>query len=381
MTKPISLIEMLRTECELRHFSPITSKVYAAWLRRYYHFHHQRPPRSLNGDHVREFLVHLAKRNVSGSSQNQALNALVFVYNQVLKMPFGSLGEFARAKRPKRIPVVLSVAEVQNLMFQLNGVQLLMAQLLYGSGLRLMECLTLRVKDLDFANQRIMVVHAKGLKDRQTLLPASLCTRLQAHLQKRWETYQSDLHKDIGLAPLPGQLRLKYPLAEREFGWQFVFASAAIRNRYRWYCGDTSLQRTIRDAARKAGILKPVGCHTLRHSFATHLLQSGVDVRVVQSLLGHNNLKTTMVYTHAENCVRIPSPIDRLLVAPNSLAQPPGLLMPNVHAQGVNGWIPPEPSRSNTPYLHAAVQAAQFGSNNSIHHTLQESTSKAKFQI
>ena len=296
------------------------------------------PPRTLNGDHVRQFLIHLAERNSSGSSQNQALNALVFVYNHVLKMPFGSLGEFARAKRPKRVPVVLSVTEVQALLTQMDWVHQLMAQLLYGSGLRLMECVQLRVKDLDFANQRVMVVQAKGLKDRQTLLPASLRLPLQAHLQTRWHSYQTGLRKGVGLAPLPGQLRLKYPLAEREFGWQFVFASAVIRDRYRWHCGETALQRAVSVTARQAGILKPVGCHTLRHSFATHLLQSGVDIRVVQSLLGHSNLKTTMVYTHAENCVRIPSPLDRVLSGPVTPTFPAAAAPPPLEGHWVNGW-------------------------------------------
>jgi integrase len=159
----------------------------------------------------------------------------------------------------------------------MDGVHQLMAQLLYGSGLRLMECVQLRVKDLDFANQRILVVQAKGLKNRQTLLPASLRPRLQAHLQNRWQRYQAGLRRGVGLAPLLGQLRLKYPLAEREFGWQFVFASSVIRDRYRWHCGETALQRAIKVAAHQAGIPKPVGCHALRHSFATQGLSIQIE--------------------------------------------------------------------------------------------------------
>jgi integron integrase len=311
-TPAVSLITLLAQECQLRRFSRQTFQAYAHWLRRYYQFHGKRPPRELDASHIRQFLVHLAQQNLSASSQNQALNALVFVYKRLLKVQLGQIGEFPRAKRNKKVPVVLSPAEVHELLRHLVGTYRLMAQILYGTGLRLSECLQLRVKDIDFGNKQIVVRSGKGDKDRFTVLPDSLIRPLQSFLHMRLGLHQLDMQAGVGLAPLPDRLRTKYPRAEREFRWQFVFASKAIRRGYRWYCGDRGLQMAISQAAKAAGLQKLVGPHTLRHSFATHCLSAGVDIRTVQTLLGHNNVKTTMIYTHLAQKPTIQSPVDRL---------------------------------------------------------------------
>ena len=279
-----SLITLLAQECQLRRFSRQTFQAYAHWLRRY--FHGKRPPRELDATHIRQFLVHLAQQNLSASSQNQALNALVFVYKRLLKIQLGDIGEFPRAKRNKKVPVVLSPVEVHQLLSHLTGTYRLMAQLLYGTGLRLNECLQLRVKDVDFGNKQIVVRSGKGDKDRFTVVPDSLVRPLQSFLHMRLGLHQLDMQAGVGLAPLPNQLRIKYPRAEREFRWQFIFASKIIRRGYRWYCGDRGLQVAVSRAAKIAGIQKLVGPHTFRHSFATHCLSSGVDIRTVSNPSG-----------------------------------------------------------------------------------------------
>jgi integrase len=230
----------------------------------------------MGASEVRELLTYLARSNYAATSQKQALNALVFVYTKVLRIELGDIGEFKRARRSNYIPVVCSVQEVQRLLDHLEGKFQLMASLLYGSGLRLNECCQLRVQDLDFDNKRIIVRRGKGGKDRRTLLPQSVVDPLVTHLQLRQAQFRSDLERNVGLAPLPDRLIHKYPNAERDFRWQFVFASAVIRGKHRWYCGGNHLQATVKKASNLAGIHKRVGCHTLRHSFATHMLQSGV---------------------------------------------------------------------------------------------------------
>jgi integrase len=225
----ISLTALLRQECQLRHFSRQTFDAYAHWLRRYYLFHGRRPPRELGPVHIREFLTALAKQNLSASSQNQALNALVFVYQRLLKVQLGDIGEFLRAKRSRKVPVVLSTEEVHTLLSHLHGTFRLMAQLIYGTGIRLNECLQLRVKDVDFGNRQLVIHSGKGNKDRLTVLPQSLVQPLQSFLHMRLVRHQLDMFEGIGLAPLPDRLRKKYPRAEREFRWQFVFASRVIR--------------------------------------------------------------------------------------------------------------------------------------------------------
>lgn len=308
-----SLIDKLRDECQLRHYSTTTFERYAHWIRRYYQFHGKTAPRKMGAVEVNQFLTHLAQQGHSASSQNQALNALVFVYGKILNQPLEEIGQFQRAKRPINVPTVLSIDEVTRLLQHVPGTFQLMAGLLYGGGLRLNECLTLRVQDIDFGHKRIVVRRGKGQKDRRTLLPESSVDPLISHLQLRQAQHRVDMERNTGLAPLPDRLRFKYRNGERDFRWQFVFASRVVRGGYRWHCGDRHLQEAVKQAARAAGIFKRVGCHTLRHSFATHLLQSGVDIREVQELMGHNSVRTTMVYLHVKVRRHIQSPLDRVL--------------------------------------------------------------------
>ena len=277
-----SLITRIEEECKLRHYSPRTAAAYSHWTRQYYRFHGRRPPRELGAEHIQSFLTHLAVRKFSASSQNQALNALFFVYDKVLRLPLGDFSQFVRAPRPRRLPVVLSVEEVQRLLAQMQGLHKLMAQLIYGTGLRLHECLTLRVQDLDFAHGRVVVRQGKGGKDRLTILPDCLREPLQAHLQWRLVVHQRDLALGAGHVFLPGRLSVKYPNASREFLWQYVFASAVVQQGYRWHCGDTALQRAIKLAGTQARIHKRVGCHTLRQ-YAALLIMPSWTVRSCES--------------------------------------------------------------------------------------------------
>jgi integron integrase len=267
------------------------------------------------------FLEYLAlRRKVAASTQNLALNALVFLFNQVLKKPLGDMGEFARAKRPRRLPVVLTRQEVESVLNCLNGIYQLMAGLLYGSGLRLMECLRLRVQDVDFGYRQIVVRNAKGGKDRIVPLPQRFSDPLKAHLEQRKTLHQDDLAKGFGEVYLPDALSRKYPNAIREWGWQYVFPSAKLSvdprsgQTRRHHAHESGLQKAIKKAARQADISKRVSCHCLRHSFATHLLEAGYDIRTVQELLGHADVATTMIYTHVLNTpgVSVRSPADLL---------------------------------------------------------------------
>jgi integron integrase len=261
---------------------------------------------------VREFLIDLAeKRNVSASTQNQALNALVFLYREVLELPLGKLESLVRAKRPKNVPVVLTKAEVHAVLNRMEGVPWLVAVLLYGSGLRLLECLTLRVKDLDFERMEIRVRRGKGRRDRVTMLPASAKERLMAHLEKVRRVHERDLREGAGRTSLPEALVRKYPNADREWGWQFVFPAsskyfdreAGVKRRH--HLDESVIQKAIRRAVQAAGIAKHGTAHTLRHSFATQLLESGYDIRTVQELLGHSDVRTTQIYTHVLNRGRL----------------------------------------------------------------------------
>lgn len=307
-----SLIQALHDECRLRHFSPKTFSAYANWTRKFYQFHNRTAPRFLGPEHVRLFLTHLAHQDYSAVSQNQALDALVFVYSHVLKMPLGEIGKFPRAHRPNYIPTVLSVSEVKRLLGQLKGKFKLMASLCYGACLRVGECVQLRVQDIDFDHRRIIVRRRKGSKDRRTILPRPVYEPLTEHLRTWQILHEFDLAKNCGKVLLPDRLRIKYPHAVTDFRWQYVFPSAVIRDRHRWHCGDSQLQQAVEAAAIAAKLYKRVGCHTLRHSFATHLLQSGTDIRVVQDLLGHNCVKTTMIYLHVRTERHIDSPMDAL---------------------------------------------------------------------
>jgi integron integrase len=257
---------------------------------------------------VTSFLSHLAAdRHVSASTQNQALCALLFLHEKVLGCALGELAGLARARRPRRLPVVLSRDEAAAVLRELRGPARLVASLLYGSGLRLLECLQLRVKDVDFARGEINVRQGKGRKDRVTMLPAAVRQALAAHLDLVRRQHQQDLAKDLGRVPLPDALVRKYPNADREWAWQWVFpASSHYVDRqtgvaHRHHLHETVVQRAVRDAVRKGGLTKRASCHTFRHCFATHLLESGYDIRTVQELLGHQDVSTTMIYTHVLN--------------------------------------------------------------------------------
>jgi len=290
-----------------------------AWIRRYILFHNKRHPNEMGSKEIETFLTHLAiKENVAASTQNQALSALLFLYRYVLQKDLDGPIDALRAQKPKRLPTVLTKEEVRKVISHLPGTPRLMASLLYGSGLRLMECLRLRVKDLDFAQRQIIVRDGKGQQDRVTMLPESLIAPLQEHLQRVKRLHEEDLDKGYGAVYLPDALERKYPNASREWAWQYVFPSDRLSEDprtgivRRHHLDESNLQKAVKEAARLAGIAKLVGPHTFRHSFATHLLQNGYDIRTVQELLGHKDVKTTMIYTHVlqRGGLAVRSPLD-----------------------------------------------------------------------
>jgi integron integrase len=317
---PPKLLDQLRDAIRLKHYSIRTETAYVDWVKRFILFHHKRHPKDMGPAEITAFLTHLAVNdNVAASTQNQALNALIFLYRHVLQQDLDGPLNLVRAKKPERLPVVLTRDEAQAVIRHLSGEHQLMAKLLYGSGLRLMECVRLRVKDLDFERREIVVREGKGMKDRVTMLPAQLREPLQAQLARAKQLHQSDLEKGFGAVYLPFALERKYPNANREWGWQYVFPSdrlspdpRALGVIRRHHVDESGLQKAVRQAARQAHLTKPVGPHTFRHSFATHLLESGYDIRTVQELLGHKDVKTTMVYTHVLNRggLAVKSPLD-----------------------------------------------------------------------
>ena len=309
----------MRAVLRTKHYSLRTEDAYTQWAKRFILFHGKRHPREMGAAQVREFLEHLAlERSVSASTQAQALNALVFLYGQVLETPLGKLGDWARAKRPLRVPVVLSREEVESVLQQVNGTHGLMLRLIYGSGMRLMECVRLRVKDVDFGNNYLVVRDGKGSKDRRTVLPERLIPALKSQLERVREIHGVDLAMDGGEVWLPEALSVKYPGAARQFAWQYVFPSQNFSvdprsgKRRRHHVHENSVQKALLGAVRAVRLEKKVGVHTLRHSFATHLLALGYDIRTVQELLGHKDVSTTMIYTHVLNKpgVSIKSPYD-----------------------------------------------------------------------
>ena len=315
------LIDRFRAAIRARHYSRRTEKSYWMWIRWFIFFHGKRHPAEMGGPEVTAFLSFLAtERNVAAATQNQALSALLFLYKRVLEQELPWLESVVRAKRPVRLPTVLTEGEVKRLLSRLHGVRGLIASLLYGAGLRQHECLMLRVKDINFAYRHLVIRDAKGGKDRAAPLPEALVQRLQEHLGKVRELHQRDLAQGYGEVWLPHALGRKYPRAGREWGWQFAFPSAnfskdpdsGVIRRHHLY--PDTVHRAIKRAAHEAGIEKPVSSHTLRHSFATHLLQSGQDIRTVQELLGHSDVSTTMIYTHVMNrgARGVKSPLDRL---------------------------------------------------------------------
>jgi integron integrase len=321
--RPPRLLDQARQVLRVRHYSRCTEGCYLRWITRFILFHNKRHPRDLGAAEVEQFLTHLAVAGrVSASTQNQALNALVFLYKQVLDIDLGRF-DAVRARRPKRLPVVLAaeeVAAVLPLVIGADGAFRLMARLLYGCGLRLLECCRLRVKDVDLARGQIVVRAGKGNKDRVVMLPRSVRADLTRQLEWRRQLHERDLARGVARVELPDALERKYPRAARAYGWQFVFASrqlsecARTGRQGRHHVYPASLQRAVAEAGQAAGLRHPIHCHTFRHSFATHLVERGVDVRSVQQLLGHESLETTMVYTHVarQGVSSVPSPLDVL---------------------------------------------------------------------
>ena len=308
LPKPKKLLDQVRDVLRTKHYAYRTEQSYVDWIRRFILFHNKRHPQEMREAEVEAFLTHLAvERHVSASTQNQALSAILFLYRHVLKSPLAESIESVRAKRSTYLPTVLTVEEVRLLLQHLEGLPQLMAKLLYGSGLRIIEGLRLRVKDLDFGQSQIIVRDTKGDRDRVTMLPQSIQELLQAHLLQVKQLHGDDLNQGYGEVYLPYALDRKYPKAGREWIWQYVFPakqrsvdprSGIVR---RHHLEEGYLQRSLKKAAQNAGVAKKVSCHTLRHSFATHLLQNGYDIRTVQELLGHKDVKTTMIYTHVLN--------------------------------------------------------------------------------
>ena len=317
-TKTPKLLDRMRQVMRVKHYSLRTEKSYVYWVRRYIFFHNKRHPQEMGEKEVQSFLTNQAvDKRVSSSTQNQALNAAVFLYKHVLKKELGVIDE-VRARRPKRLPVVLTREETQGVLSLLSGINHLIVSLLYGSGLRLMECLRLRVKDIDFAVKHIIVRDGKGFKDRVTILPESIIPELKEHLVRIKALHEDFLRRGYGDVELPYALIRKYPNAGREWAWQYVFPARNISTdprtgaRRRHHIHESVLQRAVKRAVRLSGIAKPVGCHTCRHCFATHLLESGTDIRTVQELLGHKDVKTTMIYTHVmqKPGINVQSPLD-----------------------------------------------------------------------
>jgi integron integrase len=304
----VRLLDQVRRTIRVRHYSRDTEKTYLHWIERFVRFHAGdgtwRHPQDLGAADVEAFLTDLAVRHkVAASTQNQALNAIIFLYRHVLAQELGNI-DAVRAKRPRRMPVVLSRAEVVALFEQMHGPSRLMAQLMYGSGLRVSECCRLRVKDVDLDRMQITVRQGKGDKDRIVMLPQAICSALAEHLAWRTKLHARDLQRGSGWVELPGAFARKEPRAATSLAWQFLFPSRRVCRRSgdgqytRYHTHPSAIQRAVKEAAAAAGIAKRVTCHTLRHSFATHLLEAGYDVRTVQKLLGHRKLETTMIYTH-----------------------------------------------------------------------------------
>lgn len=313
------LLDRVRDVMRRKHYSIRTEQSYIDWIRRFILFHGKRHPLEMREEEVTAFLTHLARDGgVAASTQNQALSALLFLYKEVLRQDLGWLDDVERAKKPARLPVVLTRKEVRRIFRHLHGTPRLMAGLLYGSGLRLMECVRLRVKGVDFGYARVTVRDAKGGKDRITMLPLNLANGLQRHLQKIRAQHEQDLVEGFGAVWLPDALAKKYPNAVREWSWQYIFPSSRLSvdprsgNRQRHHIAEGVLQGAVKKAVRAAGLTKPATCHTLRHSFATHLLENGYDIRTVQELLGHKDVSTTMIYTHVLNKpgLGVKSPLD-----------------------------------------------------------------------
>lgn len=322
------LLDKLRAALRVRHYSIRTEESYVNWARRFILFHNKRHPKNMGGPEIAAFLSHLAEEGeVAISTQNQALSALLFLYRWVLRIDLAEADEFVRAKRTRRLPVVLSREEAHLLLSRLDGVAHLVATLLYGSGLRLMECLRLRVRDIDFERRHILIREGKGRKDRPALLPRSAEQPLRDHLHNVSGLHQRDLSEREGLVRLPYAIGRKFPGAASQWRWQWIFPATRRAHDprtgrvHRHHLHPTSIQRAVTEAGRRAGLVKRVTCHTLRHSFATHLLEGGTDIRTVQELLGHRSVQTTMIYTHVLGTgpLGVSSPIDQHVATPGPM--------------------------------------------------------------
>jgi len=320
-TGPPKLLDVMRDELRSRHYSRRTEQAYCLWVRRFIYFHRLRHPGDMAEGEINQFLTHLAvDQEVSASTQTQALCALLFMYRYVLGLEVGELGGLIRAKKRPRLPVVLNREEVRAVLGEMEGETWLMASLLYGSGLRLMECLRLRVQDVDVVRGELVVRDGKGGKDRVTMLPDALKVPVREQLRRAKAVHDRDLADGWGRVQLPGALERKYPRAPTDWRWQWVFPqerrwrNPTTGEQGRHHMHPTILQRAVKDAVRRSGLTKRAGCHTLRHSFATHLLEAGYDIRTIQELLGHKDLKTTQIYTHVLNKggLGVRSPMDSL---------------------------------------------------------------------
>lgn len=318
--RPARLLDRVRFVVRTRHMSPRTESAYASWIRRFILFHDQRHPQEMGAEEIGQFLTHLAvDRKVAASTQNQALSALLFLYRHVIEREVGEIRDLVKAKTTRRIPVVLTRDEVRAVLSHLEGPHWLVANLLYGSGLRLMEALQLRVKDIDFSYHQLTVRDAKSKRDRRTMLPRKITRHLTAHLRRVRALHDRDREEGFGAVALPRALCRKYPNAPTERRWQWVFPASrrysdrSARTQRRHHLHPSTVQRAVRTAVRATGLTQRISPHTLRHSFATHLLEDGYDIRTVQELLGHRQLKTTMIYTHVLNQgIAVRSPTDAL---------------------------------------------------------------------
>jgi len=313
------LLEQVKSAIQVRHYSIRTEQAYVRWIKNYIYFHNKKHPNEMGDEEITAYLSHLAStKNVSAATQNQALNALVFLYRKVLEIEVGVFKDLVRAKRPKRLPVVLSHDEALDVLSNINGMPWVMASLLYGSGLRVMECVRLRIKDIDYKFKQITVRDGKGKKDRITLLPESLIEPLKEAIEHANNIHKFDLSEGFGEVYLPYALARKYPNAPIETGWQYIFPASKrsidprsnIERRH--HISESVVQKAVKKAVRNTDIVKPASCHTFRHSFATRLIEKGTDIRTVQELLGHENVSTTEIYTHVLNINKraVLSPVD-----------------------------------------------------------------------